>query len=342
MFQKATKTKAKLRLAIYGTAGSGKTFSALRIATGIGGKIALIDTERGSANKYADRFEFDIAELDTKDIESYTKAIKTADGYDVLIIDSLSHAWQDLLDKVEKIAQARFRGNTWSAWSVLTPQQRDFIDSILNYNGHIIATMRCKTEWALSQENGKSKPTRIGLAPEQGKNIEYEFDLLIEISPEHFATILKDRTGKYQDKIIEKPGEEFGKELKDWLNEGAEIPKKEENETDQKGWVGLVKNRVTEQNSQLAFPALVTRICELCRQKIISPAQMEEWLKKGKAENIEDMKMETLQAIVNKYTSAKRVGIFNKDIFDNIPAEISAEETGVVSVQGEEYIDVPF
>jgi len=293
MFQRATKTKAKLRLAIYGTAGSGKTFSSLRIATGIGGKIALIDTERGSANKYADRFNFDIAELNAKDIESYTKAIKAADGYDVLIIDSLSHAWQELLDKVEKIAQAKFRGNTWSAWSVLTPQQRNFIDSILNYNGHVIATMRCKTEWTLSQENGKSKPTRIGLAPEQGKNIEYEFDLLMEISPEHYASILKDRTGKYQDKIIEKPDENFGKELLDWLNEGKAI-----NEST------IAQNNIPQEinTNHEKFPELITKIQDLQAQNKITQAQIRIWLKKANAESIDDLKLETLQAIVDKYT----------------------------------------
>lgn len=327
MFQKATKTKAKLRLAIYGIAGSGKTFSALRIATGFGGKIALIDSERGSANKYADRFDFDIAELDSKDIESYTRTIQLAKGYDILIIDSLSHAWQEVLEKVEKIAQTRFRGNTWSAWSVLTPQQRDFIDSILNYNGHVIATMRCKTEWALSQENGKSKPTRVGLAPEQGKNIEYEFDLLMEISPEHFAHVTKDRTGKYQDKIIEKPGEEFGKELKDWLNEGKEEIKKEENKKDSTKLVDA------------DFPKIVTEIHDLINRKVIPSSKIQEWLKKGNAQSIDDLKIETLQAIVDKYAGLKTDKIIDEKIIKNLSAEISDDE--LVTAKGDEFGDVP-
>ena len=96
-FQKATKTKSKLRLAIFGPSGSGKTYSALRIAKGMSDKIALIDTERGSASKYADRFEFDVLDLEQKNIDAYMKAIMAAQvaGYEVLIIDSLSHAWQD-------------------------------------------------------------------------------------------------------------------------------------------------------------------------------------------------------------------------------------------------------
>lgn len=222
-FTKATKEKAKLRLAIFGPSGSGKTFTALRMASGIGGKIAVIDTERGSASKYADRFNFDVLDLPKNDIETYVAAIGAANaaGYDVLIIDSLTHAWQDLLQEVDRIAKTRYKGNTWSAWSDGTPKQRALVDSLLNYSGHIIATMRSKTEWVTEAgNNGKSKPVRVGLAPEQGKGIEYEFDLLMEISVDHVAEIIKDRTGKFQDKIIDKPGEEFGKSLSEWLNDG--------------------------------------------------------------------------------------------------------------------------
>ena len=109
-FIQATKEQAKLRLAIFGPAGSGKTFSAMRIATGMaaglgeGQRIAVIDTERGSASKYAGIFDFDILELvDDKSMSAYLKAIEMASdaGYQVLIIDSLSHAWQELLTEID-------------------------------------------------------------------------------------------------------------------------------------------------------------------------------------------------------------------------------------------------
>lgn len=225
MFQKATKAKARLRAAIFGPSGSGKTYTALRIAKGIGGKIAVIDTERMSASKYADRFEFDAADLTDRTPEGYCQAMYAAAraGYGVLVIDSVSHAWQELCAAVEKIAQAKYRGNTWSAWSEGTPQQRMLVDAILDYPGHVICTMRSKTEWQTSTgDNGKSRPVRVGLAPEQGKGIEYEFDLLLEMTTEHVAHVIKDRTGKWQDKIIDKPGEEFGAELAAWLSDGAE------------------------------------------------------------------------------------------------------------------------
>lgn len=224
-FQKAVKSKSKLRCALFGPSGSGKTYSALSIAKGIGGKVAVIDSERGSASKYADKFEFDVVDLEKKSIDEYVQFISEAGaaGYSVLIIDSLTHAWQDLLEEVEKLANAKYRGNTWSAWSEGTPKQRALVNAILSCPCHIMATMRSKTEWQTMQDDrGKSRPVRVGLAPEQGKGIEYEFDMLLELSTEHIANVIKDRTGMFQDKLLTKPGVDFGKELVDWLNTGVD------------------------------------------------------------------------------------------------------------------------
>lgn len=227
--KKATKAQAKLRLAAFGPSGAGKTMTALRIATGLGGRIGVIDTERGSASKYSDRFDFDVIELtEAKDVQTVIGAIQafSKHGANVLIIDSLSHAWQELLAEIDRLAKARYKGNTWSAWSEGTPLQRSLVDAILDYPGHVIATMRSKTEWTTEKDDrtGKSKPMRVGLAPEQGKGIEYEFDMLMEISTAHVAEFIKDRTGKYQDRLIEKPGEELGRELAEWLSDGAPAP----------------------------------------------------------------------------------------------------------------------
>ncbi|OQB09049.1 MAG: hypothetical protein BWY21_00954 [Parcubacteria group bacterium ADurb.Bin216] len=228
-FKKATKEQAKARIAFYGPSGAGKTKSALRIAKGLGDKIALIDSERGSASKYADDHEFDTVNLEKKNIDEYVSMMKEAakEGYDVLIIDSLSHAWQELLEEIESVAKAKYRGNTWSAWSEGTPKQRKLIDSILDYPGHVIVTMRSKTEWVQEKDDksGKTKPVRVGLSPEQGKNIEYEFDMLFEINADHYCTVIKDRTGKFQDKIIQYPDESFGEEIKTWLCSGK-VPEK--------------------------------------------------------------------------------------------------------------------
>lgn len=224
-FKKATKTQSKLRLALFGASGSGKTYSALRIAKGIGGKIAVIDSERGSASKYSDRFDFYVVDLDSKNIDEYVHWIEEANGkYDVLIVDSLTHAWTELLEEIDRIARTKYSGNSWSAWNEGTPKQKKLINAILSFNGHIIATMRAKTEWIVEQNSkGKNVPKRVGTAPEQGKGIEYEFDLLMDISVEHIAQVIKDRTGKFQDKLIELPDEEFGKQLAEWLKDGEEV-----------------------------------------------------------------------------------------------------------------------
>jgi len=224
-FRKATKSQAKLRAAVFGPSGAGKTFTSLRVATGLAGgsPIALIDTERGSASKYADRFTFDVMELEDQSIQGYVDAIKQAAqaGYGVLVIDSLSHGWQTLLEEVEKLAKAKYRGNTWSAWSEGTPLQKKLVQAILGFPGHVIATMRSKTEWTTVDDGrGRKTPQRVGLAPEQGKGVEYEFDLLVEISTDHIANVIKDRTGRFQDKLLDKPGEDFGQQLAAWLADG--------------------------------------------------------------------------------------------------------------------------
>jgi len=223
MFKKATKEKAKLKLAIFGPSGSGKTFSSLAIAQGLGEKIALIDTENNTACKYSDIFDFDVCSTKDHSIDNVIRIINQAKDFDVLIIDSLSHTWYELLNEVNRIANTKFKGNTWAAWSEGTPKQKSFINALLNYPGHIIATMRVKTEWIL---DGK-RPIRAGLDPEAGKGIEYEFDMLMEINQDHTVYISKDRTGKFQDKTMEKPGKKLGQELAKWLNSEKEPEKKE-------------------------------------------------------------------------------------------------------------------
>ena len=149
-FKKATRHQAKLRLALIGPAGAGKTYTALRVATGFGGKIALIDTERGSASKYSGVADFDVLELESFSPEQYIEAIHAAEegGYSVLVIDSLSHAWagkDGILEFVDK-RKAMNRGNDFSVWRDATPLQNKLVDTILTANLHIICTMRSKME----------------------------------------------------------------------------------------------------------------------------------------------------------------------------------------------------
>jgi hypothetical protein len=222
MFQKATKEQSKLRLALFGVSGGGKTYGALRLAKGLGGKIALIDTEHGTASKYSDRFDFDVCNLDKPTINNILMAMDQAKDYDVLIIDSLTHAWNELLQEVDKIAKAKYGGNSWSGWVDGNKKQTELINAILSFPGHVIATMRVETNWTTTvNDKGKVVPVRIGEAPKQGKQIEFEFDMLMQISQDHQAVVLKDRTGKYQDEcfIID---EKLGEDLAIWLTNNTE------------------------------------------------------------------------------------------------------------------------
>lgn len=223
-FQKATRQQRKARIALYGPSGSGKTYTALSLAKGMGGKVALIDTESYSASLYADAFEFDTCNVGQPTIDNYVRTMGDAAeaGYGVLIIDSLSHAWQELLAEVDQAKAQNRNANSFQAWAKASPKQKRLVTAILNYPGHVIATMRADTAWAVeSDERGKQKPVRLGLKPEQGKNIEFEFDILIEIDADHNARVIKDRTGKFQDQEYHKPGEAIGRQIADWLASGS-------------------------------------------------------------------------------------------------------------------------
>jgi hypothetical protein len=233
-FTKAVRKKSKLRLALTGPSGSGKTYSALLIAKGLGGKVAVIDTEHGSASLYSDLLDFDCLELTPPySPERYIQAVQTADkaGYDVVIVDSTTHEWSGsggCLEINEQIAQAKYRGNTWSAWNETTPRHRKFIDSMLQCNMHVIATGRSKTE--TSQEdtgNGKKKVVKLGMKTEQRDGFEYEFTCVLDIVHEnHYAIASKDRTGLFDgDPIV--ISESTGKALANWLESGAVVVEQE-------------------------------------------------------------------------------------------------------------------
>lgn len=224
MFKKAERSQIFARIALCGSTGTGKTYTALTIAEGLkeDGKIAIIDTERSSSNRYADLFDFDICCLETYSPENYTKAIEAAKAgkYNVLIIDSLSHAWdgvEGLLERVEAIAKRSKGGNTFAAWGDATPLHRRLVDAILSYPGHTIVTMRVKTEYIIEQnEKGKMTPKKVGLTPIQRQGIEYEFDIVGDLDQEHSLVITKSRAFFLADKIFYKPTKALGQDILAW------------------------------------------------------------------------------------------------------------------------------
>ncbi len=227
-FQKATKKRAKLRLAIDGPSGAGKTYTALVAAKALGGKIAVIDTERGSASLYSDKFDFDVAELNKFSPQAYIDLIEGAEqaGYDVIVIDSLSHAWEGEGGALDMADAAKTRNqNSFTAWKDVTPLHRKLVDAMLQSKCHIIATMRSKTEYILEavERNGRTTqvPRKVGMAPVQRQGMEYEFTVVCDMDTDHNISISKSRCSALSDAVANRPGEKFFKVLVDWLNDGG-------------------------------------------------------------------------------------------------------------------------
>lgn len=229
-FKKATKERARLRLALIGPAGSGKTYSALAVASELvpGGRVAVIDTEHGSASKYADRFSFDTLEPDTFEPATYVEAIHAAEaaGFDVLIIDSLSHAWMGkggALEMVDRAAKRQQGGNSFTAWRDVTPQHNALVEALLACRCHLVVTMRSKTEYVLEEDaRGKKVPRKVGLAPVQRDGLEYEFDVVAELNADHEAVVTKTRCPALTDQSYPRPGADLAGVLRAWLTDGAE------------------------------------------------------------------------------------------------------------------------
>jgi hypothetical protein len=238
MFQirKAERKQAKLRLALTGTSGSGKTLGAIWVASGMEQKFVVIDTEHKSADLYADEANFDVLSLDKPFTpEKYIKAIEACEdaGYNIIIIDSLSHAWAGeggALDMHDNFTNASSSKNSYMAWKEVTPWQNKLINKIIQSRCHIIVTMRVKTAYDIVEINGKKKPIKIGLAPIQKEGIEYEFTSVLSLEKDSYLyTSLKDRTKIFEGKH-EKLSKETGKQLMDWLMKGKSFEELQQEE----------------------------------------------------------------------------------------------------------------
>lgn len=226
-FKKAVKEDAKLRMAITGPSGSGKTYSALAIASALanGKPVAVVDTEHGSASKYSDIFSFDTIDMHAPfHPDKYIDAIAAAakEGYSVVILDSLTHAWSGeggLLDVVKTIEMRMKNPNSFAAWKDATPIQNRLIEAIVGGNLHIICTMRSKTDYVMQTgSNGKITPQKVGMAPIQRDGFEYEFDVVLDMDNDNNAIVSKSRCPELSGKVIPKPGKQVANILTTWLH----------------------------------------------------------------------------------------------------------------------------
>ena len=229
--RKAERKKAKLRLGIAAPSGAGKTYSSLLIAHGITGdweKVGLIDTENGSGDLYAHLGDYSVIPIEAPFTpDKYIQAIKLFEdnGFECIIIDSLTHAWAGeggILDIQAAVAAASRSGNSYTAWREVTPKHNALVNTILQSKCHIITTMRSKTEYVQEKnEQGKTEIKKVGMAPIQRDGMEYEFTVMLDLSLNHTASASKDRTGLF-DGTYFKPSVDTGKKLLDWLETGVD------------------------------------------------------------------------------------------------------------------------
>ncbi len=227
-FIKAERSNCKIKMAIQGPSGSGKTYSSLLMAFGLTkdwNKIAVLDTENGSANLYSHLGNYSVLNLSAPYTpEEYIDAIETAvkQGFECLIIDSLSTEWNGqggILD-----IHGNIPGNSFTAWSKVTPRHNAFVQAILQSNIHIIGTMRSKTDYVLSEKNGKQVPEKVGMKPVQREDSEYEFTVVFELNQKHQANVGKDRTGLFSKRPELYLTAEVGDEINQWCKVSKEQP----------------------------------------------------------------------------------------------------------------------
>jgi hypothetical protein len=224
--RQAQRKQAKIKLALQGTSGCGKTYSALLLASGITeyNKIAVIDTENHSADLYAHLGDYNVLQLSKPFTpERYIKAIEICEqaGMEVIIIDSITHEWEGsggILDLHGNMA-----GNSFTNWSKITPRHNAFVQKILESSSHIISTIRTKSDYTLTDKNGKMVPEKVGLKGIQRDGIDFEFTIVFDLDIKHNAVASKDRTGLFMDKPESVITPEYGKRILQWCDAGIGI-----------------------------------------------------------------------------------------------------------------------
>lgn len=235
-FNKATKQQLKGRIALAGPTGSGKTWTALEIAKVLGTTAVLIDTEQGSGALYADTYDYDYFRFDPPYEPARLVAVlkeAEAQGYEVVIVDSLSHFWEGeggTLDIADAAGQRSGGGNSFAGWKVATPQLRHLVDTLLGIDAHLLVTMRSKMEYVLEEnERGKKVPRKVGMAPVMRQGVEYEFTLVGDLDFDHRMVISKSRCSVLADQVVQpNRAGDMAETFKTWLGSGEPLVTREQ------------------------------------------------------------------------------------------------------------------
>ena len=214
----AQRHMSRIKMALQGPSGSGKTYTALLLAKGLMGtldKVAIIDTENGSADLYSHLGPYNVLTLtEPFSPERYIQAIEECEqaGMECIIIDSITQCWDFLLEYHSSLI-----GNSFTNWSKVTPRQKAFVTKILQSPAHIIATMRVKQDYVLNEKNGKTVPEKVGLKAIQRDGMDYEFTLVFDLDSNHFANCTKDRTGLFVNQPLFRIKASTGQQILNWL-----------------------------------------------------------------------------------------------------------------------------
>lgn len=319
MFKPVTREQNRLRLALDGPAGSGKTFTALAFAfalAGPKGRVAVIDTEHHSASKYSGKqpdgsvWQWDHCNLDPGQYSpsTYAQAILAAGqaGYDVLVIDSLSHAWIGTGGALDQIDHSRDE-NRFTAWKDVTPQCTALIEAIMTSTCHVIVTMRSKMEYVLEpNENGKMVPKKVGLKPVQRDQIEYEFDLICDMDLSHTMHVSKSKCSAVDGQIVHRPTGTWIDPIKEWLYSGAPVAVPAPPPTFEHAASTIAPTNGIGQ--------LVTDVKQLAQRAGWTPGQLKEACQLGGVKRLVDLGEEPLrglktrlEGLVDTLTQAKEV-----------------------------------
>ncbi|KNB67064.1 ATP-binding protein [Mycobacteroides abscessus] len=228
-FKPATREASHARIALSGPSGSGKTYTALALGTALSDRVAFVDTERGSASKYVglNGWQFDTVQPDSFAPLSLVELLGTAAGaeYGCVVVDSLSHYWMGVDGMLEQADRRSRNGNSFSGWKEVRPEERRMIDALVAFPGHVVVTMRSKTEYVIEEnERGKKVPRKVGMKPEQRDGIEYEFDLVGDLDHDNTLTVVKSRIHTLSKAVIPFPGEELAQQISEWLSDGEKVP----------------------------------------------------------------------------------------------------------------------
>lgn len=227
-FRKAARKQAKIKIGLQGSSGSGKSYSSLLLAFGLvsdWSKIVVIDSENNSADLYAHLGEYNVIPISAPFTpEKYVEAISLAiqHGMEAIVIDSISHEWEYLVDY-----HSNMQGNSFQNWGKITPRHNAFINAVLQAPAHVIATIRSKQDYVLSEKNGKMVPEKVGLKGITRDGMDYELTVVFDVDARHLAKASKDRTNLFVNKPDFQITVDTGKQIRAWCEMGPELPSQE-------------------------------------------------------------------------------------------------------------------